>query len=84
MLATRTGTVNTVRITWGQRRSRFHKKDHANMFPSILTDEHQPGKSVIAPWELVRPVVERSKGGGQLSSRWLLSDPCRSFMGQKA
>ena len=30
-------------------------------------------------WELVRPSAESTKGGGQLSSRWLLSDPMRTF-----
>src|SRR3954451_4537147 len=47
----------------------------------VLTGTGRPRKPVTArhrAWELVRP-VEDSKGGVQLSSRWLLSDAMQIF-----
>ena len=45
----------------------------------MLTDTDRPLQVHHRTWELVRPVVEGSKGGAQLSSEWLLSDPVRTF-----
>src|SRR3954471_10268209 len=38
-----------------------------------------PASPSLHLWELVRPGAESTKGGVQLSSRWLLSDPMRTF-----